>query len=112
MGSCPNGPSSRRRSPARASRGSVRQDRPRGPRAKHVEVQIISPAAGRAMGLGVRDCSLQRRHQKLVEETPLARFAELAPAIGQAAVAVADACGYVNAGTVEFLLDADDGRFY
>ena len=82
------------------------------PRAKHVEVQVLSPAPGRAMGLGVRDCSLQRRHQKLVEEAPLARFAELAPAIAEAAVAVADACGYVNAGTVEFLLDVDDGRFY
>ncbi len=82
------------------------------PRAKHVEVQVLSPAPGRAMGLGVRDCSLQRRHQKLVEETPLVRFAELGPAIGKAAVAVANACGYVNAGTVEFLLDADDGRFY
>jgi acetyl-CoA/propionyl-CoA carboxylase biotin carboxyl carrier protein len=63
------------------------------------------------MWLGARECSLQRRHQKLVEETPPARFADIVPAMGDAAVAVADACGYVNAGTVEFLVD-EDGSFY
>ena len=82
------------------------------PRPKHLEVQILSPAPGAAMWMGVRDCSLQRRHQKLVEETPPPRFAELTPAMGDAAVAVADACGYVGAGTVEFLLDTGDARFY
>src|SRR5205823_7022004 len=66
---------------------------------------------GRAVWLGARDCSLQRRHQKLVEETPPPRFADLVPEIGRAAVAVADACGYVNAGTIEFLVDRD-GAFY
>jgi acetyl-CoA/propionyl-CoA carboxylase biotin carboxyl carrier protein len=81
------------------------------PRPKHVEVQILSPEAGRTMWLGARDCSLQRRHQKLVEETPPRLFAQIIPAMGEAAVAVADACGYVNAGTVEFLVD-QDGRFY
>jgi acetyl-CoA/propionyl-CoA carboxylase biotin carboxyl carrier protein len=81
------------------------------PRPKHVEVQILSPDAGRAMWLGARDCSLQRRHQKLVEETPPPLFGEIVPVMGEAAVAVADACGYVNAGTVEFLVD-EDGRFY
>jgi acetyl-CoA/propionyl-CoA carboxylase biotin carboxyl carrier protein len=81
------------------------------PHPKHVEVQIISPRPGRAMSLGARDCSLQRRHQKLVEETPPPAFPEQAPALGEAAVRVADACGYVNAGTVEFLLD-ERGRFY
>ncbi len=80
-------------------------------RPKHVEVQVLSPAPGRAMWLGARDCSLQRRHQKLVEETPPPRFAEVVPPMGRDAVAVADACGYVNAGTVEFLVD-DDGSFY
>jgi acetyl-CoA/propionyl-CoA carboxylase biotin carboxyl carrier protein len=80
-------------------------------RPKHVEVQVLSPAPGRAIWLGARDCSLQRRHQKLVEETPPPRFASIVPAMGAAAVQVANACGYVNAGTVEFLVDAD-GSFY
>jgi acetyl-CoA/propionyl-CoA carboxylase biotin carboxyl carrier protein len=80
-------------------------------RPKHVEVQVLSPAPGRAMWLGARDCSLQRRHQKLIEETPPPRFAEVVPAMGSAAVAVANACGYVNAGTVEFLVDSG-GSFY
>jgi acetyl-CoA/propionyl-CoA carboxylase biotin carboxyl carrier protein len=80
-------------------------------RPKHVEVQVLAAGPGQAAWLGARDCSLQRRHQKLVEETPPARFAEVIPAMGAAAAAVADACGYVNAGTVEFLLD-EDGSFY
>jgi acetyl-CoA/propionyl-CoA carboxylase biotin carboxyl carrier protein len=80
-------------------------------RPKHVEVQVLSPAPGRALWLGARDCSLQRRHQKLVEETPPPRFASVVPEMGAAAVAVANACGYVNAGTVEFLVD-EDGSFY
>jgi acetyl-CoA/propionyl-CoA carboxylase biotin carboxyl carrier protein len=78
---------------------------------KHLEVQILSPAPGEAMWLGVRDCSFQRRHQKLIEETPPPRFAEKAEAMGTAAVGLADACGYVNAGTVEMLVDAD-GEFF
>ena len=80
-------------------------------RPKHIEVQILAPLPGEAMWLGARDCSMQRRHQKLVEETPPPRFSEVVPAMGDAAVAVANACGYVNAGTVEFLVD-EDGRFY
>jgi acetyl-CoA/propionyl-CoA carboxylase biotin carboxyl carrier protein len=80
-------------------------------RPKHVEVQVLAPAAGQAMWLGARDCSLQRRHQKLVEETPPPLHAGVVPAMGEAAVAVANACGYVNAGTVEFLVD-EDGRFH
>jgi acetyl-CoA/propionyl-CoA/long-chain acyl-CoA carboxylase, biotin carboxylase, biotin carboxyl carrier protein len=80
-------------------------------RPKHVEVQILAPRPGEATWLGARDCSMQRRHQKLVEETPPPRFAEVTPAMGEAAVAVANACGYVNAGTVEFLLD-EDGRYF
>jgi acetyl-CoA/propionyl-CoA carboxylase biotin carboxyl carrier protein len=81
-------------------------------RPKHLEVQVLAPSAGDAMSLGIRECSLQRRHQKLVEETPPPRFTELAAALGESAVAVANACGYVNAGTVEFLVDTDAGRFY
>ncbi len=80
-------------------------------RPKHVEIQILAPKPGQAMWLGARECSLQRRHQKLLEETPPPRFADRVPAMGEAAVAVADACGYANAGTVEFLVD-EDGSFY
>jgi acetyl-CoA/propionyl-CoA carboxylase biotin carboxyl carrier protein len=82
------------------------------PAPKHIEVQVLAEAPGRTLWLGARDCSLQRRHQKLVEETPPAGFAELVPAMGQAALDVANACGYVNAGTVEFLLDPGDRQFY
>jgi acetyl-CoA/propionyl-CoA carboxylase biotin carboxyl carrier protein len=78
---------------------------------KHLEVQILAPNPDEAMWLGVRDCSLQRRHQKLVEETPPPRFAERAADMGQAATALSKACGYVNAGTVEMLVD-EDGSFY
>jgi acetyl-CoA/propionyl-CoA carboxylase biotin carboxyl carrier protein len=81
-------------------------------RPKHVEVQVVAAGPGQAIWLGARDCSLQRRHQKLLEETPPPRFADLIPAMGEAAVAVSNACGYVNAGTVEFLVDVDESRFY
>jgi acetyl-CoA/propionyl-CoA carboxylase biotin carboxyl carrier protein len=78
---------------------------------KHLEVQILAPAPGEALWLGVRDCSLQRRHQKLIEESPPPRFAERVPEMGASAVALAKACGYVNAGTVEMLVD-ETGEFY
>ncbi len=78
---------------------------------KHLEVQILAPSPGEALWLGVRDCSLQRRHQKLVEETPPPRWDELVTPMGEAAVALAKACGYTSAGTMEFLVDAD-GSFY
>jgi acetyl-CoA/propionyl-CoA carboxylase biotin carboxyl carrier protein len=78
---------------------------------KHLEVQILAPSATEALWLGVRDCSMQRRHQKLIEETPPPLFADEAPAMGDAAVRLAKACGYVGAGTVEMLVD-EDGRFY
>ncbi len=80
-------------------------------RPKHVEIQVLSPRPGGALWLGARDCSMQRHHQKLVEETPPPLHTGVVPAMGAAAVAVADACGYVNAGTVEFLVDSD-GSFY
>jgi acetyl-CoA/propionyl-CoA carboxylase biotin carboxyl carrier protein len=79
---------------------------------KHIEVQVLSEVPGRAVWLGARDCSLQRRHQKLVEETPPPMFGDLVPAMGDAAVDVVDACGYVNAGTVEFMVDPEERRFY
>lgn len=78
---------------------------------KHLEVQLLAPNPDEALWLGVRDCSLQRRHQKLVEETPPPLFAERVADMGQAAVALSKACGYVNAGTVELLVDTD-GSFY
>ncbi|MDQ3876772.1 MAG: hypothetical protein M3290_00260, partial [Actinomycetota bacterium] len=78
---------------------------------KHLEVQLLAPNPDEALWLGVRDCSLQRRHQKLIEETPPPRFADRMHEMGDAAVALSKACGYVSAGTVEMLADRD-GRFY
>lgn len=81
-----------------------------GPR--HVEIQIIADQLGNTVYLGERDCSIQRRHQKLVEEAPSpALSAELREQMGAAAVAAARAVDYQGAGTVEFLLDRH-GRFY
>ena len=82
---------------------------------RHIEVQVIGDAHGTVLHIGERECSLQRRHQKVVEEAPSpAVSAGLRARLGAAAVAAARAAGYVNAGTVEFLLDGegDDARFY
>ena len=81
-------------------------------RAHHVEAQIIADTHGRFSFLGERDCTLQRRYQKLVEESPSPIVdADLRTRIGEAALAVAKEAGYVGAGTVEFLVE-DDGSFY
>ena len=81
-----------------------------GPR--HVEIQVLGDQHGNMLHLGERECSVQRRHQKMIEEAPsVAVSPELRARMGAAAVAAAKAAGYVNAGTCEFLLDAD-GEFY
>jgi acetyl-CoA/propionyl-CoA carboxylase, biotin carboxylase, biotin carboxyl carrier protein len=79
---------------------------------RHVEVQILADSHGNCVYLGTRDCSAQRRHQKLIEEAPAASIPDdIIAAMGDAAVAVAKGCDYVNAGTVEFLYE-DGGFFY
>jgi geranyl-CoA carboxylase alpha subunit len=79
---------------------------------RHVELQIFADAQGHCIHLGERDCSVQRRHQKLIEESPSPAVDDaLRGKLGSAAIAVARAAGYVGAGTVEFLLDGD-GDFW
>ncbi len=81
---------------------------------RHIEVQLIGDRYGKLVHLGERECSLQRRHQKVIEECPsplVARHPEMRAAMGSAAIRAAAAAGYYNAGTVEFLVD-QERRFY
>lgn len=81
-------------------------------RPRHIEIQILGDKHGNIIHLGERECSIQRRHQKIVEESPsIALTPRLRAEMGEAAIRIAAAAGYVNAGTLEFMLDGD-GNFY
>ncbi len=82
------------------------------PKPHHVEIQILADKFGNMVYLGERECSIQRRHQKVIEEAPSPIITpEVRKKMGEAALKIARGCGYVNAGTVEFLVD-DDLNFY
>ena len=81
--------------------------------ARHVEIQVLADAHGNVVHLGERECSLQRRHQKLIEEAPsFVVTEEIRQEMGQVAIAAAEAVDYVNAGTVEFLMDRDKNFYF
>src|SRR5207248_3228294 len=83
-------------------------------RPRHIEIQLIGDRHGNMVHLGERECSIQRRHQKVMEECPsplVAQYPEMRHAMGETAMRAARAAGYYNAGTVEFLVD-QDRRFY
>ncbi|WLI47450.1 urea carboxylase [Pseudomonas beijingensis] len=82
-------------------------------RARHLEVQVFGDGQGQVIALGVRDCSVQRRNQKVLEETPAPNLPEgMADELCAAAIQLAQAVNYRSAGTVEFVFDSDAGRFY
>ena len=80
---------------------------------RHIEFQILADEHGNCVHLGERDCSIQRRHQKIIEESPsVAIDDKLRKAMGEAAIRAAKACNYANAGTIEFLLDKDKNFYF
>ena len=80
---------------------------------RHIEFQILADEYGNVVHLGERDCSIQRRHQKVIEEAPsIAIDQKLRKSMGEAAIKAAKACSYVNAGTIEFLLDKDKNFYF
>lgn len=80
---------------------------------RHIEFQILADSHGNTIHLGERECSIQRRHQKLIEEAPSVAIDDaLRAEMGQVAIAAAEAVNYVNAGTIEFLFDPKEGKYY
>ena len=80
---------------------------------RHIEFQILADEHGNVVHLGERDCSIQRRHQKVIEEAPsIAIDEKLRKSMGEAAIKAAKACSYINAGTIEFLLDKDKNFYF
>lgn len=83
------------------------------PRARHIEIQILGDQHGNLVHLGERECSIQRRHQKVIEESPSPFVStEMRAVMGEAALRLASALSYASAGTVEFLVDNDSGEFF
>lgn len=81
--------------------------------ARHIEIQILADSHGNTIHLGERECSIQRRHQKLIEEAPSVALDDATrQEMGRIAIAAAEAVDYVNAGTIEFLFDSKDNRYY
>jgi acetyl/propionyl-CoA carboxylase alpha subunit len=83
------------------------------PNARHIEIQVLADGHGNTIHLGERECSIQRRHQKLIEECPSVAVEEtLRREMGKVAIAAAESVNYVNAGTIEFLFDSRDNKYY
>src|SRR5258708_32515045 len=82
-------------------------------RPRHIEIQVLADEYGECVYLGERECSIQRRHQKLLEEAPAPGMTpELRQGMGDAAVAACKSIGYSSAGTIEVLIDEDNGYYF